>query len=344
MRTHSAILIALVLGIGGAILGCGSTAVLPDHDPTQGGGFVSQVKWTPIQPADGHYHVRRPVEPPESYRWYPDILEPNQIVKEELYLTGANGNQLYINVHRPVWSSAEKPCHGLVLVPGGKMKGEVWQVPWRRSSSQHWAAAGFVVVDFDFQGRGRSEGEEDYYGPVHQQDLRTVILYCANRPDVLPCGVGLVSSSWGVTVCAGTLATYPLLPVKFYIDLEGAHDRVTSTQNNDPFWVNIWGGHDMSDDEFWDVREAITYQPRIRAPYFRIQSDMDHAFDRFFVRHAIEMVNAAVLGECPYARMNHNPPNQTLDLLRAEQYQYEDIDLLDEVLYMQVAECSMMEF
>ncbi len=344
MRVQLGIL-ALSLAL---IAGCaGSMSLSPEtpghmiaDDSDSGAGFL----WNSTQPDSLSCELRDHFDPPAEYKWYPDVLERNKVVVEEMYLTSTNGNQIFADVHRPKWASADMPCSALVLVPGGTQKGEVWHVPWRRSGSNHWAAAGFIVMDFDFQGRGKSQGVEDYYGPTHREDLKTVIEYCASRPDVLPGGVGLVSSSFGVTVCSCTLGAFPDLPARFFVDLEGAQDRHVATQFDDPVWIGYWGGHPTSDDEFWDEREAITYQPFIKSAYIRVQSDTDHAFDYFYVDHAIQMCNAALLGSSTYVQMNHNPPNQLLDELYEKTYQYEDLDIIDESLFMYVIEASVAEF
>jgi hypothetical protein len=71
---------------------------------------------------------------------------------------------------------------------------------------------------------------------------------------------------------------------------------------------------------------------------------VDHASDEFYVEHAFALVNAAVMGSSPYARMNHNEPNIVLDPLKEHDYQYEQQDLLDEAMYMQVVECAVADF
>ena len=156
--------------------------------------------------------------------------------------------------------------------------------------------------------------------------------------------MGVVSSSWGITLASSTLAIYQDLPVRFLIDLEGQQDRYTSTNWDDPFWIDYRGGIDTSDDEFWAEREAITFQPFITVPYIRVQSGLDHIFDRFYVDHAIELVNAAVNGLSPYARLNHEEPNLILDIENPHQYGWEDIDTVDEALYMYVVEASVTVF
>jgi len=288
--------------------------------------------------------VREQNPPPVGYTWFPDVLEPHYIVSEEQFLTSDNGNQIWVEVTRPVWSCPTFPCHALVLVTGGIQPGSVWHAPWRKCSTTHWAKAGFICLIIDFQGRGHSEGTEDWNGLVHRQDLKTAINYINSRDDILPGGVGLVSSSWGCTVATATLADHPELNVRFYVDLEGAHNRFTSTQWNDPYWVDTWDGHTTDDDEFWDTREAITYMPFVTTPYIRVQSNVDHSFDYFYADHAIDMVNAAISGASPYARMNNNEPNVILEYDLADTYLYENIDKIDEILYMYVVQASMTDF
>jgi pimeloyl-ACP methyl ester carboxylesterase len=319
--------------------------ISPPDDLAGGSTPPEQFSWSGAGPYAGtETELRKPSPEPDGYAWYPDILEPWDVVVEEFYLTGTNGKKIFVDVHRPVWASGEMPCHALVLVPGGMMQGSAWHAPWRRCSSKHWAAAGFVVCDFDFEGRGKSEGEEDMYGPVHREDLKTVIEYVASRLDVIPGKVGLVSSSWGCTIASTTLGVYPDLPVRFYVDFEGAQNRYVATQFDDPKWIEIWGGHPTSDDDFWDPREAITFQPYVKVPYIRLQGDIDHALKVFYFDHAFQMVDAAVNGASPYARLNHNPPNAILKPEDAGTCQWEKMDETDDRLYLYVVEASMTKF
>ncbi len=346
MRRLSYILILVVVLITGCT-GASPGMVTPDasEDPACAGDFYDPPGgWSTWNSTWQTINVRRSTDPPSEYSWYPDTFEPHKIVHEETFLESSNGNQIHVNIHRPEWACPERPCHALVLVPGGSQSGEVWHVPWRRAGAKHWAATGFIVADIDFQGRGYSGGEEDYGGPVHREDLKTVIEFLAAQPSVLNNEVGVVSSSFGATVTASTLGTYPDLPVRFWVDLEGASDRYEATQNNDWLWVNIWGGHTTSDDEFWSTREAITYQPCIKAPYIRVQSVEDHAFDYFYVDHAFNMVNEALTGNCSYARMNNNEPNVLLNTDTSNEYQFETLDYLDEAMYIYVVEASLLEY
>ncbi|HDS31192.1 MAG TPA: hypothetical protein ENN67_09130 [Firmicutes bacterium] len=288
--------------------------------------------------------LREPFPVSDDYEWYPDLLMPHDIIVEEFYLTTTNGNQIFADVHRPVWASPAKQCHALVLVPGGLMLGSAWHAPWRKCNSNNWAKAGFIVSDFDFQGRGKSEGEEHISGPEHREDLKSVIEYMASRPDVLPGKIGLISSSWGCTISTSTLATYQELPIRFYIDLEGAHNRHVATQFDDPKWIDIWGGHPTWDNDFWDTREAITYQPHITVPYIRVQADIDHALHYFYYEHAFDMVNAALTGKSPYAQMNRNTPNMFLLSQFVDYYKWEVREDIPDQLFLYAVEASMTKF
>jgi len=339
--------LAIVILLLGFAVGCSHQAGSPPVNPPvkNNEGGTSDYFFTPTASSGMAFDPRRPEPPVQGeYVWFPSITEPYDCIVEELYIPSLNGKKLHAKLFRPDWASGEKPCHGLVLVPGGIQVGDVWHVPWRRSGSKHWAKSGFVVIEFDFQGRGLSEGTEDRGGPQGREDLKAIIEYMIGRPDVLKSGVGLVSSSMGVVPCAGALATWTDLPVRFWIDLEGAHDRYSATQWDDPFWVGLNGGHLTSDDEYWSEREAIKFQPFITTPYIRIQSDLDHSFDYYYVDHAFEMVNAAVNGASPYARMNHNKPNQILDLAESTSYEYENIYDMEPELYSYVIQASIDDF
>jgi len=281
----------------------------------------------------------------EDYKWHPDLSEPYTEITEDVAIESTNGIYLYAHLHKPSFVSAEMPCHGLILVPGGTQTGNAWHASWKKSNTRHWTQAGFIVIDFDFQGRGNTPGEEDWYGPVHREDLKAVIEYMNQRDDVLPIGAGIVTSSWGITVAAATLAENKDLNIRFLVDKEGSSDRYSSTQWDDPYWIDLLGnGNDTSVDEYWDPRESITFQPYITVPYIRIQSDMDHAMDIFYVDHAIALVNAAVEGLCPYVQLNNMQVLRPLDAGDMDSIDWVDIDNLDDELYMQVIKASVSDF
>jgi hypothetical protein len=64
-------------------------------------------------------------------------------------------------------------------------------------------------------------------------------------------------------------------------------------------------------DAWWAEREALTFIGDVQVPYQRIQSQKDHVQPTN--NHAIEIVNAAVAGGVPWARLNEYPASQTYD-------------------------------
>lgn len=66
--------------------------------------------------------------------------------------------------------------------------------------------AGFVVVLFDPDGRGKSTGKEDFGGYIHQDGLAAVVRFTADLPYVDAQNMGLVTYSYGITMASGALA------------------------------------------------------------------------------------------------------------------------------------------
>jgi len=263
-----------------------------------------------------------PVQPPD----YDTDIPQSQ---EDYWIRTADDFGLHLILHRPADSSPSKRYPGLILIPGALQAGDVWHSRNRKSNAWEFVDEGMIVLLYDARGRGYSGGTEDYDGPIQQDDLKIVIEWLNKRPNVLPGGVGIGTSSWGITVAAGTLGRYPDVPVKFLVDLEGAHDRYVMTQWDDPKWVKILHGHGTWDEEFWKDREAIKYIGDITCPYYRIQSSYDHALDRFYVDHAIAMVDAAVEGKSPFVQLNDMEPNQLYDVENADKYHWYKISQVD---------------
>jgi pimeloyl-ACP methyl ester carboxylesterase len=213
-----------------------------------------------------------------------------------------SGARLFVQVVYPAdWN--EQRLHTLVLVPGGTGTSDLKKA--RRLADQ-----GFTVIFFDPDGRGRSQGQEDLDGTIHQDGLAAVLRAAAAFPGVDPKKIGLVSYSYGVTMASGTLARYPDLPVRFFIDWEGPADRndtTTGCQTNKQIaWPNC------DDQAAWAQREALTFIAQVKVPYLRLQSEKDHVQPD--VSHAVNMVNAAIAGVSPWVRLNDLLLNQTYDL------------------------------
>lgn len=213
----------------------------------------------------------------------------------------ANGNDLFVRVLHPAnWNGEVMPT--LVLVPGG-----VGTIEPKRA--QKLADQGFVVIAYDPDGRGHSKGQEDFGGTQQQDGLAAVVRAITGLGEVDKGRIGVVSFSYGITIASGTLARYPDLPVKFLIDWEGPADRYDTTSECGPMPRIQWPL--CSDDAAWAQREALTFIAQVRVPYQRLQSEKDHVQPDN--SHAINMINAAVQGGVPWARLNNYPPNQTYD-------------------------------
>lgn len=216
-----------------------------------------------------------------------------------------SGARLYTRAFYPADWNGTDLLPALVLMPGGI-------APSDPQKAARLSDKGFVVIIFDADGRGLSEGTENYNGFITQDGLAAVIIAVAQLPGLDTNSYGLVSYSYGVTAATGALSRYPNLPIDFYIDWEGPVDRFyTTTGCNDDDHSNIpW--QPCTDNAWWSEREAVYFIGAVDVPYQRIQSEEDHVQPNN--NHAIDIVNAAVAGIVPWVRLNDCPPNQAYDV------------------------------
>ncbi|MBI5653738.1 MAG: hypothetical protein HZC40_25305 [Chloroflexi bacterium] len=226
--------------------------------------------------------------------------------------------KLHVQVFAPA-DAGSKKYPALVLVPGGTGDSSGFV----RDASE-LMNAGFVVVIFDPDGRGKSEGVEDFNGHKHQDGLAAVARFTATLPEVDAKKIGIATFSYGITMGAGALARYPDLPVKFLLDWEGPTNRnYTTTGCGTSRQAGIqW--QPCTDNAWWSEREAITFIAKVRVPYQRIQSEKDHVQPNN--NHALEIVNAAVQAKLPFVRLNDYPANQTYDVKNPPKMFAEDQD------------------
>ena len=109
-------------------------------------------------------------------------------------LNPTSGVELSVIILAPEAAQPER-YPTVVLVPGGSGSGEDFTRPGR-TIRQQLNELGFLVVVFDPDGRGRSEGNEDHNGFIHQDGLAAVIRYAADHPLSDGQGIGLVSYSF----------------------------------------------------------------------------------------------------------------------------------------------------
>jgi pimeloyl-ACP methyl ester carboxylesterase len=221
-----------------------------------------------------------------------------------------SGARLYVQVVLPQdWGGEALPT--LVLVPGGTGSGGDFLGP-RAERTQEMADAGFVLVVFDPDGRGRSGGFEDQNGFTHQDGLAEVVRFAATLPGVDEAQIGIVSWSYGVTMASGALARHPDLPVRFLIDWEGPANR-DDTGGCGEDAVGHLQGHPCDDEDFWREREASTFALDLQVPYQRLQTEKDHAQPDN--AHVVLMISNATAeaygghGKAPWTRLNDLEPN-----------------------------------
>lgn len=204
-----------------------------------------------------------------------------------------------------IMSPDELPAQALILVPGGV--GDSGDFLSRRRNAQDLVDQGYVVVLFDPEGRGNSEGEENQNGSINQDGLYALANVVAGRDDVTK--VGLATFSYGITMGSGMLARYSDAPIEFLIDWEGPANRMDTAGCDGSGMGHMAGDVSCDDEEFWAEREASTFIGDVDVPYLRLQTERDHAQPDY--GHTLVMVNAAVEGDAPWVQLNEESPNQT---------------------------------
>jgi hypothetical protein len=236
---------------------------------------------------------------------------PPAVPLAERALTVTNptsGAQLLCHIHEPEDAGPGQRYPGFILVPGGNAWGSQLD---GQNIYETLAREGFVVMHFDPDGRGGSDGVEDYSGFIHQDGMHAVLQALAGLPEVDTSRIGVVTQSFGITVAAGALARFRGDPaVRFLIDFEGPASRCETAA--------VYGGHlnhDPADDPWWAEREALTFMRGVDARYFRIQTRVDHNPRLTDNHHCIHLVDAATgisqggEGIAPWTRVNNGGMN-----------------------------------
>jgi hypothetical protein len=148
---------------------------------------------------------------------------------------------------------------------------------------------------------------EDAFGHAGQDAIALLLKHLLALPEVNKENTGIATMSFGVVGATGALARHPDLHVKFLIDWEGP----SGPQNLR--WIpsdhRVVRNHPVTDEQFWKERTASEFVKRIQCRYLRIQAETDHVQTLGSNQHAIEMLNNATKGMCPWTRCNNNPPN-----------------------------------
>ncbi len=214
-----------------------------------------------------------------------------------------------INGHVHVPAADRATGHAVVLVPGGLGSGSGFDDPDGLLRADDIAALGFLAVHFDPAGRGESSGQEDYWGPRHQEDLRAVLDYVLDGP-VQADRAGVLSLSMGITIAAGALAGYRAISrVPWLFDWEGPSNRRVTTLNGS---MPMFESMPVSDSAFWEPREARNFIGALPCGYFRYQGMVDHV-QGAYKGHAVELLNLATAGRAAWTQCNDNPANMLFD-------------------------------
>lgn len=218
---------------------------------------------------------------------------------EEQWLTLADGTRIYAHVHAPV-GNARLP--GILVLPGLEGAGTDFDGYSAVITADEIAALGCVCVHVDPPGTGRSWGEYDYAGPACQDAALAALEFVSRDARVLQDQVGAVGISLGMAMAAPVVADHgERLGVRWLLDWEGPGDRRVITSFGRIMIPAM--GHGLDDEEYWRPREAVRHVGKLRCHYLREQSSQDHA-QGDHTGHAVDMVNAALEGECPRVELN----------------------------------------
>ena len=241
-----------------------------------------------------------------------------------LSIPSLNGNLIGIRIVKP---DGEGPFPVLIGIAGGDGLYAFNQFEF----SDRLVDLGVVAVDFAPQGRGDSEGGDDFHGYVHQDDLKAIVDFVSGLPFARGDQIGVLSFSYGVALAAGALSRYPEMPVAFLIDWEGpsnpGRDLQRGIEDNETWAINtlarLSGGEEVttedygglrihggaiSDEAYWAERDAARFARGLPCPYLRVQFDQDHV-QGMSKSAMMEIINAATEYSHQWTRCNDNPAN-----------------------------------
>lgn len=197
-----------------------------------------------------------------------------------------SGTKWYVEVYAPE-KSGTYPA--IIYVPGGS--GSSGSFLQGNDDVRSLVDRGFVAVVFDAEGRGKTGGEENNNGAIDQDGLYDITRFVEELPNVDADRIGMISTSYGITMAAGMLARYPESSVKILGDWEGPADR-NDTGGCDANKTGHLQDYGCVDEMFWFEREAVNFIAEVGVPYLRYQTVKDHAQPDY--AHTVLMVNTAI--------------------------------------------------
>jgi len=232
---------------------------------------------------------------------------------EEVWIDRPHGNRIYAHIHRPA-EPGQYP--GVIFVPGGGSTGTDYDGS-TEVTADDVAALGFTVLHYDPSGRGKTGGQEDFWGPRHQEELAQVAEYASRLSAVDSRTIGILSFSIGIAIAAPALARFPL-PIAYLFDWEGPSNRFNITKNDTHRPLKRFP---TSNDAFWNEREPSRFMSKVPCGYFRFQGEVDHMHGAY-KGHAIELLNLATGGRAAWTKCNDNPLGTVFDDARIGDYDW----------------------
>lgn len=252
------------------------------------------------------------------------VIDYEKISENEYYVVNqTSGSKLYVKLFPAKGIDNTAPT--IIMSPGGTGDSGMFTdaIPGNSSVAEKFANAGFNVVAYDPEGRGQSEGAEDFNGFIGQDGLYYITEFINTLPEVGD--IGYFSQSYGIVLTSGVLARYPDGPAMFLIDWEGPVNRNDVTvgcksKNTDMTRQELAPSHSCTDEQYWEEREAEVFGLKIEVPYHRVQSLNDHVQPD--ASNAVDMIMATTHtkhggnGKSSYTRLNDFDANTifTLDI------------------------------
>src|SRR3989344_3194162 len=234
-----------------------------------------------------------------------DINGIEILIQDYSIINPSSNARLDMTIYRP---NDEAKHSAVILVPGGLgTKKDFLKKPFSSENEYYtpeiFASKGFVTLIFSADGRGDSDGEEDYNGYIHQDGLYQLYRFLENDDKIN--SIGIVSYSYGIAMASGMIGRYQP-ELNYYIEWEGPVDRYFVTHDCENFGA-VKESIDCDDNDYWNERETLRFVPYFSTKYFIIiQSENDHAQDTWL--HSV-IINNLAIQYLDWVRVN-GPENQ----------------------------------
>lgn len=274
------------------VLGC-SIEDNPSKDETK--------DYLPVEKEDG------PSSPIESKLISEKAVTEN-IVRKEYKIKNPTSNA-WLSVYTYQKDNLESHSPAIILIPGGLHdKKDLIKNGEDSSFAVTLAKEGYVSLIFDADGRGDSEGTEDYNGYITQDGLYEMYRFLSSYDNVDKNKIGIISYSYGIVIASGMLGRYqPHLP--FYIEWEGPVNRffVTVGCEATAGTKATKEGVTCDDEDYWTEREALRFVPYFNVDrLYIVQTEKDHVQPSH--RHSLQINNLAIQ-YLPWVRVNGQENN-----------------------------------